>query len=305
MSGELAGRHVADMLPAYLNGTLGALEYARVRSHLAACAACRAELALWETIGAAASAHVKGDLAAVPSSRVLEGVWARIDESSWARARRLMQPAKRTLDHALALTRVQARLIPAGIWVLSAAAMLLCFLGMGLWRAGTYPPSTLGAFVPLITAVGVAFLYGPEHDAGLEVALATPASPRAILVSRLALVFGYNFALGLALTLALVIARGGDFPALAAYWVGPTLLLSGLSLLLSLTASTFIGVASVGFLWLLRFVGSAFALPGNVLSAAPSPLGAIWLTSPVTLLLAGALLVAAVLYVPCQRRLSA
>jgi hypothetical protein len=107
------------------------------------------------------------------------------------------------------------------------------------------------------------------------------------------------------MTLALVAVRGGDFSALAAYWVGPTLLLGGLSLLLSLLASTVTGVAIVGALWLLRFVGSAFALPGTLLSSGASPLDAVWQTSPTTVLLACALLLAAVLYVPRQRHLPA
>jgi hypothetical protein len=102
-----------------------------------------------------------------------------------------------------------------------------------------------------------------------------------------------------------VALRGGDFSALAAYWVGPALLLGGLSLLLSLTVSSAAGAATVGALWLIRFVGSAFALPGNVLSDGLSPLAAIWQTSPATVLLACTLVVVAVLYVPHQRRLPA
>jgi len=241
----------------------------------------------------------------VPSAAVLAGAWARIDTTPWQHVARWLPPVRRRATLALQLAGTQVRLIPWGIWALSAATLALCFFGMAIWRVGAYPHSILGAFVPLITAVGVAFLYGPEHDVGLEIALSTPASPRAILLSRLALVFGYNFALGLGMTLALVAVRGGDFAALAAYWIGPALLLGGLSLLLSLLASTVTGAAVVGALWLLRFVGSAFALPGALLSSGASPLGAIWQTSPTTVLLACALLLAAVLYVPRQRHLPA
>jgi hypothetical protein len=298
--------HVADLLPAYLNGTLTVQDREYVGTHLAGCAVCAAELQTWRAIAFGAQATLGGPaLAAAPSASVLPGAWARIDATPWQRAAALLRPARRKGMPALQLSLMQARLIPWGIWALSAAAMALCFLGMALWRVGAYPHSILGAFVPLITAVGVAFLYGPEHDAGLEVALSTPASPRVILLSRLALVFGYNFVLGLGMTLALVALRGGDFSALAAYWVGPTLLLGGLSLLLSLVASTVVGVATVGILWLARFVGSAFALPGMLLADGASPLNAIWQTSPVTVLLAGALLLLAVLYVPRQTRLSA
>jgi hypothetical protein len=295
------GIHVADLLPAYLNGTLAIGERERVGMHLTVCAACGAELQTWRSIAYGAQAALGEPLPViVPSASVLAGAWARIDATPWQRAAAWMRPARRKGSLALQLSITQARLIPWGIWALSAAAMALCFLGMALWRVGSYPHSILGAFVPLITAVGVAFLYGPEHDAGLEVALSTPASPRVILLSRLALVFGYNFALGLGMTLALVALHGGDFSALAAYWVGPTLLLGGLSLLLSLVASTVAGLATVSILWLIRFVGSAFALPGSLPANGDWPLNAIWQTSPATVLFACALLLLAVLYVPRQ-----
>ncbi len=199
----------------------------------------------------------------------------------------------------------QARLIPVGIWVLSAAALLLCFTGMVFWHIGTYPRSILGAFVPLTTAVGMAFIYGPEYDESLEVTLSTPISPRVVLLSRVALVFTYNFALGLILTLALVLLHGDDFSVLVAYWAGPALLLAALSLLLSLTISSLTGIACVGVLWLVRFVGAAFDLPATALVSGAGPFAEIWKTSPATVLVACALIVLAVLYVPYQRRLNA
>ncbi len=39
----MASNHIADLLSAYLDGELSAAEEARVKSHLAACPACRTE----------------------------------------------------------------------------------------------------------------------------------------------------------------------------------------------------------------------------------------------------------------------
>ena len=65
-----------------------------------------------------------------------------------------------------------------------------CFSG----RIGAYPHAILGAFVPLITAVGMAFnRHGPEYDESLEVTRSTPVSPRLILLSRVALAFVFDF----------------------------------------------------------------------------------------------------------------
>jgi putative zinc finger protein len=301
---QYGGAHVAGLLPAYLNDTLDTLERDSVAAHLVTCAACRTELQSWQAIGDV-SRETFAMTSAAPSAATMENIWARIDQRPRVRAVVHINTLRRRMIFAHQLVRAQARLIPSGIWILSAAALFLCFTGMLFWRMGSYPHSILGAFVPLITAVGVSFIYGPESDDSLEVTLATPVSPRAVLLSRMALVFSFNFALGLLMTLALVVIQGDDFSVLIAYWVGPTLLLAGLSLLLSLTISSLTGLACVGVLWLARFVGSVFAIPGSLISSGTGPLGSIWQTTPATLLLACALLVAAVLYVPHQRRLSA
>lgn len=298
------GNHVTSLVPAYISETLAVSERIRVSAHLRTCAACRAELETWQAI-AVATRETFASSTAVPSVATLDAVWARIDQTPWNRLATTLAPLRRRTGMVSRVAMAQARLIPLGIWVLSAATLLICFIGMVFWHIGAYPHSILGAFVPLITAVGMAFIYGPEYDESLEVTLSTPISPRVILLSRAALVFAYNFALGLILTLALVLLHGESFSVLLAYWAGPTLLLAGLSLLLSLTISSLAGIACIGALWLVRFVGAVFALPGTVLTAGSGVFAEIWKTSPVTILVACALLACAAIYVPYQRRLNA
>src|SRR5581483_10576305 len=162
-----------------------------------------------------------------------------------------------------AIARGQAVLLPKGIWPVSAAAVAFGILAMLLMNRSVYSPTLLGFIVPLVTAAGVAFIYGGEHDPALEIALSTPLSPRLILASRLAIVFGYNFCLGLLGTLLLMALRGGDFTLLVSLWAGPMLLLAGISLLLTVVVSTVAGMTSAICLWGLHLLAAAFALPGN------------------------------------------
>ncbi len=266
--------HVIVQLPAYLNNTLDIQERERIDAYLLQCAACRTELAAWQAV-AAATHETFAMTTAAPSAAAIDAIWARIDQTAWERTVEIVGSLRRRAIFAGQVARAQTRLIPTGIWALSAAALLLSFTGMLFWRIGAYPHAILGAFVPLITAVGMAFIYGPEYDESLEVTRSTPVSPRLILLSRVALVFVFNFTLGLMMTLALMVLHGEDFSVLVAYWAGPTLLLAGLSLLLSLTISSLTGVVCIGVLWLVRFLGAAFSLPDTMLTSGSGPLAEI------------------------------
>jgi hypothetical protein len=295
-----ADEHVDELLPAYVNATLDADEVARVRVHLARCSACREELALWTAIAGASQAYAATLPADTPSLALLERVWSEDDAPMSVHVR---QGVRRRARRMWAVARGQVALLPKGIWPVSAAAVAFGILAMLLMNRSVYTPTLLGFIVPLVTAAGVAFIYGGEHDPALEIALSTPLSPRLILASRLAIVFGYNFCLGLLGTLLLMALRGGDFTLLVSLWAGPMLLLAGVSLLLTVVASTVAGMTAAIGLWGLHLLTAVFTEPGNAADKLFGQDTFVWHTNPIVLMLAVALLALALLAVPRQEHL--
>lgn len=106
------------------------------------------------------------------------------------------------------MLRGQARVVRQEIWLASALVMALGLLVALAGRAGL--PLTLAA--PLVAALGIAFLYGPDDGGLLEVELVAPAAAQLVLLARLALVFAFNLLLGLAASAALALLLGGPGP---------------------------------------------------------------------------------------------
>jgi len=197
------------------------------------------------------------------------------------------------------MTLAQARLIHIGLWVASA----LCVACVTLYAALKYQGglTTLAVALPMIAAAGAAFIYGREADPALEVALATPASPRAILLSRVGLVFGYDVALGLVATAIVALTHGENVASAIALWLGPSALLASGALLLSLLLGPLVSVVSAASIWLAQFVQLQNTGGASDLHLTLDPLwGANWLT----LALAAVLLLLAVIYAPRQERLT-
>ncbi|MSQ28034.1 MAG: hypothetical protein EXR51_07855 [Dehalococcoidia bacterium] len=67
--------HIEDLLPAYLNRTLGAPDAALVEAHLDSCAACRDALAEWTAVGDA----IRRVAVPAPSRGVLDRTFAKLD----------------------------------------------------------------------------------------------------------------------------------------------------------------------------------------------------------------------------------
>lgn len=283
--------HITDLLPSHANGTLGPQDGRRVRDHLRVCAYCRGELSSWEAVREATVA--RSEAMPAPPEGIVARVWERIGEEDVAGGGH-RRGARLSLAWQLLLGQVP--LVRRGIWVASAFTMALgcavALLAAGPAHGGT----VLTVLAPVVAAMGVALLYGPENDPSLELALSTPTPPRLVLLARLVLVYGYDLALALVATAVLVLVKDevGAW-ALISLWIGPMLFLSALALLLSLLFGANAAILVAMGLWGAHLLDRAEA--GRFRAGAAS-LEALWRTDVLLLSLAAFLFAAALLYAP-------
>ncbi len=241
-----------ELLPLYAAGQLDKQERAEVEGHLAGCAECQADYAVWMEVSTAISTASRATVAPpVLAERALERIHARPPlQSAFMRAWQLLQ--------------AQAPLVQHELWPACAAVMAL-----GVAVALLAEKEGVIRFIaPMVAAASLAAIYGPEHDPATELALATPTSPWKILLARLTLVSGYNLLLALIASLALLAIIPLDlFGALILAWLGPLTFLSALALLLSLWIGTGNAVTIAYGLWLAQYIQ-------------PAPAIGIWKLSP-------------------------
>jgi hypothetical protein len=167
----------------------------------------------------------------------------------------------------LLILQAQMRVIRGEIWTASALVLVLGVLvtfGMqGTFSANHAFPMLV--FMPMVAAAGVAFLYGPEVDPALEVQLATPASPRLILLARLALLFGVDLAGGVvgSAVLAGLSPELSLWPLVVA-WLAPMAFLSALAFLLSVLLNDSLAgaILSIG-LWSIHAAARLLEIAGT------------------------------------------
>jgi anti-sigma factor RsiW len=188
-SAEDGSRHIADRLPDYVAGRLESAEARSVLVHIAHCASCAAELDEWQRVAQAERLVVTRE--GVPSSLVLARVLAAIDAPEPASV--LVQAARPApWRHVWLVAWAQIRLLSAITWIATAAGVAAALLLAFGQTPFTAREAVLTYTLPLIAAAGAAFLYGPEVDPGLELAIATSTSQRTVLAVRYALLLAYN-----------------------------------------------------------------------------------------------------------------
>jgi hypothetical protein len=297
----LDGAHVVDLLPAYLNQRLDHGELARVEAHLHDCAACRAELDEWRAI-AAATRHM--EMVAAPAPDLLGAIHAELERDE------APQPATRPVDvrsfrYLWQLLRGQAPLVRRGIWLASGLTTALGVLVAIATLHQSFGSFTLALIAPVVAAFGMAFIYGPENDPSLEIAISTPTSPRLVLLSRLTLVFGYDLLLALIASCVLTTVHGFNLWTLVELWFAPMLFLSALTLAVSLVFSPLVAMVGALILWGLRLVQMSSTMRnGPAPSTDVAQVFGLPALNPYLLALGLALLVFAIAYVPRQERFS-
>lgn len=233
---------VGELLPFYAADTLGPEERRAVEEHLAVCADCRAELEFWTEVG---STIVKDNLAIpAPPAHLLDSALARVHDSSSA-------PWK----WAWQLLWAQVALLRREIWLASAFVMAIGYFIAVLGAPAGAAVNAIEVLAPFVAAAGVGMIYGADNDPAIEVTLATPTSPRQVLLARLALVFGYDLMLSLLATIGLLAVVPVDLlGGIILTWLGPMTLLSALALFLSVSIGTGNAIAAASLLWLSRWI---------------------------------------------------
>ncbi len=294
-------QHPVELLPDLAAGR-PVERQSEIARHVATCDSCGLELKAWQQLAEAARDEADSQAATIPS-----GLAAAI-------ADRVADEAKASIGYGGFIARLawlgrfiaaQVPLVRREIWPASAVIMAI---GAGislLGTGGSAPGSALSLFAPLAAAVGIALIYGQENDPALELALATPTSPRIVVVARLVVVVAWDLALALVASLLLALADGpAVFLPLVSLWLGPMLVLGCLTLLLSLVTGSGAAIGIAAVIWTLR--AYELANPANLDGLPPltTLLDAIWQTTPLTLTAAALLLIVAVVAAPLRDGIS-
>lgn len=323
-------QHIADLLPAYVNGTLNSTESNRVQQHLLLCEACSNELATWLTLRETAQFSLAS--IPLPTLNTLTQVWARLEatpQPSLTQPTQVIQPLQvsqpsqplqvsqprqtthwqsllSSLLHLWLVFKRQVPLIHLSIWL---ATPLVILFGGGLafydiiiiHVAGIATNWSLPLFTTVSAAASAAFIYGEENDAGLELTLSTPTSIRLVMLCRMLWVVGYNFVLAALASTIIAVAHGGGLWQIMQMWLGPMLLLSSFTLALSMILGSWVAI----LVSIILETAQAFLLDTNThpVMIHLSQTG-LWRTNPTMLLLALLFIAFATFYAPKQPRLA-
>jgi hypothetical protein len=244
----------ANLLPFYVTDRLSAEDRAAVAAHLAECTMCRAVVREWRAIAEAVQAEASMRAIALPplSAAVRIKLRRRPTMAQAVRAAAGLVWAQRVV-----MTRNG----------LGTAVILLLFLSALLalqLRHGIPVALPLLALVPVVAALAVAFLYGPEIDPAFEIVAATPTQPGTLLLARLTLALGFVVSVAALASVLLSATSGAALSTLVGAWLGPLLLLSAVATVLALLWGPLIAAGVTLALW-----GSVVALLSAELGGYP------------------------------------
>lgn len=297
-----------DQLEWFVNHTLSAKEQAAVEAHLATCAACRAEVAIW--------AEVRRSLCEVsvhtpePRADLFPLIEQQLDlvpsPALWSWLPRLLQVCWLVLSVGGEHLFAQARLLRRDLFWMPLFILPLAASVIYLPQSWQQAPGMVALLAALLTALGMAFLYGQKVDPVREIALVTLTSPRLVLGVRCCLVFGYDLLINCGLVLPFLALHGVVTPAwFLTNWLAPLCCLSAIALLLSILVNASTAVFVCALLWVLRLLSGVrtFLLGGGQTLPQvpwPQPYERFWHQGP--LLFAIAILAVSLAFIVLERK---
>ena len=227
------------LLSQYAAGKLTVEQKQAVDRHLTGCSACRAELAFWQDV----SSVVKDNPARAAAPRaVLQAALAEI---------RVEEQHTSPFAHVWQVLKSQAPLVKSEIW---SASFMVLILGFIITLVADKAVAFY-AIAPVVSAAGLALIYGGKQDAAFELTLSTPTSQVEILLARSLLVFSYNLLLTILISLGLAAVYSFSTVALLiSEWIAPMTFLSALGLGVSVIAGSENAILVTYLLWLSRYL---------------------------------------------------
>lgn len=238
--------HILDELPYYINGSLPLELYKQVAAHLSDCQICQNELAEWEQIAHLIPEDIQQRSVVLPALSPI--VRNRVH---------LPHTFIQDLQSALGLIWVQRVVIlPGGVLASVALAVALGVIATARFGFQSNPLllTPLLILVPCIAVIAIGFIYSEETDPAYEVLLATPTPTAVLIFSRLTLALSLITGLSFLGSLLLHFLGVSQLNHLVMAWLGPMLLLSGLTTVLVLYFGPFIATGISLILWITTIV---------------------------------------------------
>ena len=233
--------HILEELPFYINSTLPLELYKQVDAHLSDCQSCRNELADWEQIAHLIPEDIQQRSGDLPTLSPI--VRNRVNAP---------QTFIQGLQSALGLIWVQRVIIlPGGVLASVALAVALGVIATARIGSQSNPLFLIPLLilVPCLAVIAIGFIYNEDTDPAYEVLLATPTPTAVLIFSRLTLALSLITGLSFLGSLLLDFIGVGQLSHLVMVWLGPMLLLSGLTTILVLNFGPFIATGISLTLW--------------------------------------------------------
>ncbi len=233
--------HILDDLPFYINASLPLELYEQVETHLTGCQICRNELAEWEQIAHLIPQDIQKRSGVLPALSPI--VRNRVHAP---------QTFIQGLQSALALIWVQRVVIlPGGVLAGVALAVALGVIATARFGSQSSPLFLIPLLilVPCLAVIAIGFIYNEDTDPAYEILLATPTPTAVLIFSRLTLALSLIVGLSFLGSLLLDFIGVGQLSHLVMAWLGPMLLLSGLTTVLVVNFGPFIATGISLTLW--------------------------------------------------------